>query len=261
MIKVYKNGTEFVNDNKVFLDENKYMSVFFYIDAKVLDDTTNSNFAIKVEDDNNKLLAIKVEPYNLLLYGDKELTLDMLNYIESNGYLFSGIMCSTDIGDNITKLRNDYYKFIGMDFMEVSSITEESSNEVTIPTIDDLDEVYDLSCRFFKECGLPDILDKTKMKDIITSYRILRRDNKIVSMAAFSFNTEDSYRITHVYTRPEYRGFGYARKVVNTLKNEIISMGKLATLNVDQANPISNHLYESLGFKKVFSQGIYLKKN
>ena len=72
------------------------------------------------------------------------------------------------------------------------------------------------------------------MKGIINSYRILKIDNKIVSMAAYTNNTSDSYRITHVYTRPEYRGNSYARKVVNTLKNEIINMNKLATLNVDQ---------------------------
>ena len=53
---------------------------------------------------------------------------------------------------------------------------------------------------------------------------------------------------------------GYARKLVNYAKNEIIAQGKIATLNVDKKNPISNHLYSSLGFKKVFSQGIYKQK-
>ena len=61
-------------------------------------------------------------------------------------------------------------------------------------------------------------------------------------------------------TKPEYRGMGYARKLVNYAKNEIIAQGKIATLNVDKKNPISNHLYSSLGFKKVFSQGIYKQK-
>ena len=32
-----------------------------------------------------------------------------------------------------------------------------------------------------------------------------------------------------------------------------------ATLNVDEKNPISYHLYTSLGFKRMFSQAIYLK--
>ena len=62
---------------------------------------------------------------------------------------------------------------------------------------------------------------------------------------------------TEVYTRDEYRNFGYARKIVNTIKNEILDMNEVATLNVDKKNPISNHLYASLGFKKLFSQGVY----
>ena len=72
--------------------------------------------------------------------------------------------------------------------------------------------------------------------------------------------SDQSTRISMVYTRPEYRNQGLGRKVVNYLKNEILNEGKIATLNVDQANPISNHLYKSLGFKKVFSRGIFLPK-
>ena len=63
----------------------------------------------------------------------------------------------------------------------------------------------------------------------------------------------------YIITRDEYRGKGYARKVVNTMKNEIINTGMIATLNVDQNNPISNHLYKSLGFKKVYGRGMYKK--
>ena len=260
MFKEYKNGKDFIDDNHIFLDENKYMSSLFYVDGKVLIESTKKNFAIKLEKDNKKMLAIKVEPYNLLLYGDKANTKEMIDYLKSNGFEFLGVMCSTDIGDILLETFNDYYKTIGMDFMEALIITEKSSEEVLIPSIDDLDEIYDLSYKFFKDCGLPDIPNKELLKNKITSYRVLKINNQIVSMAAYSNDTDKSYRITHVYTRKEFRGMGYARKVVNTLKNEILQMGKIATLNVDQANPISNHLYDSLGFKKVFSQGIYLKK-
>jgi len=41
---------------------------------------------------------------------------------------------------------------------------------------------------------------------------------------------------------------------------DFIDMGFIATLNVDINNPISYHLYSSIGFKKLFTQGIY-KKN
>ena len=63
-----------------------------------------------------------------------------------------------------------------------------------------------------------------------------------------------------LFRSPAYRGKGLARLVVNTAKNEILAQGKLATLNVDKKNPISNHLYRSLGFEPVFSQGEYRRK-
>ena len=46
-----------------------------------------------------------------------------------------------------------------------------------------------------------------------------------------------------------------AGKVVNSAKNEILASGKRATLNVDRKNPVSYHLYLSLGFERMFSQG------
>ena len=47
------------------------------------------------------------------------------------------------------------------------------------------------------------------------------------------------------------------RKVVNTIKNEILTAGKTAALNVDRRNPVTNHLYRALGFEPVFAQGEY----
>ena len=45
--------------------------------------------------------------------------------------------------------------------------------------------------------------------------------------------------------------------MVNTIKNEILTAGKTAALNVDRRNPVTNHLYRALGFEPVFAQGEY----
>ena len=259
MVKIYKNGEEFISENKEFLDENKYMSTFFYVDAKVLDKTDNINYAIKYEANGKKLLGMRVEPYNLCLYGDKECSKELLEFIDKNNYIVPGLIAPAAIGDFITTIDSRYRKSIGMDFMETKEKTEESSNEVVKATFDDVDELFNCVSNFIKDCGLPDKPDKNNIAKKLNNFRIIKDGNLIVSMAAISDGTTNSKRITFVYTRPEYRGKSYARKVVNTSKNEILDMGLIATLNVDQKNPISNHLYESLGFKKVFSQGIYDK--
>ena len=265
MIKVYSCGNDFIADNSNFLNLNKYMSSFFYLDAKLLINTNKDNYAIRCENDDNTLLAIKVEPYNLLFYGDKECLSELLSYLMNNDYNYLGIMCSTQIGEVLIKeapsiVDRNYYLSIGMDFMEAKEKTDESSAKVEVATINDANNIYDLSVEFFKDCCLPDRPNLEKIKENINHYRILKMNNEIVCMAAYSYDTDNSYKITYVYTTPKYRGKGFAKEVVNTLKNEILSKGKIATLNVDQANPISNHLYETLGFKKIYSQGIYILK-
>ena len=256
MVKVYQNSQLFLEENLSFLLRNKYASSLIVLNAKNMKDIGNSNYLIKASKDDKTLIACRLVPYNTLLYGDHECLDELLSFIKSNDYELPGIMCSTTIGDHL----NDYIKVISMDFMEANEITEESSENIKIATLDDVDEIAYLSSLFFKECGLTDKVNREKIIERIDSYRLIKKDNKIISMARHSYDTETSDRISMVYTRKEYRGYHYAKEVVNSVKNEIIRDGKIATLNVDQTNPISNHLYSCLGFKKVFSQGIYLPK-
>lgn len=254
MIKIYNNGQTFLDENLSFLLEKKYSSSLIILNSKIMNETDNVSYLLKVENDRKTLIACRLYPYDVLLYGDHECLDELLCFLNDNQYEIPGFLCSTIIGEHL----NGYQKFIGMDFMEASIKTEESSSNVTIASLDDVEEIMELSMEFFSECGLNDQVIKDKIVKRIASYRLLKKDNKIIAMARFSYDTETSSRISMVFTRKEYRGKGYAREVVNYCKNEILLEGKIATLNVDQKNPISNHLYSSLGFKKVFSQGIYI---
>ena len=259
MIKEYKNGDDFLKENLSTLELNPYMTSLIIVDSLALKEISKSNYALKIEEDNQKLLAIRVEPFHLLFYGEEKLLSKLLEYIDKNEYVYDGIFTSTKIGDELLKLNMGYYKDIGMDFMIADSIFEPSSNNVITPSPSDLDEIYKNTIEFVKDCGLHDKIYKEKIQEKLDHYRVIKVGNEIVSMASYSIESKDSLRITHVYTKKEYRGLKYARMVVNTLKNEIISMGYKATLNVDEKNPISYHLYTSLGFKRMFSQAIYLK--
>ena len=222
----------------------------------MLNEVTKEDYAIKAENFDKKLLAIRKSPYNLLFYGDYECLDEMISYLKENNYNYAGVMCPKYIGDVLESKFNYEQKFM-MDFMEAREVTLESSNEVTKARKADLDDIYECVYRFFKDCGLPDTMTKEKLSTLLHNFRIIREDDKVISIATFTYDTESSFRISHVYTLPEYRGKHYAKKVVNYIKNEILSMGKIPTLNVDQKNPISNHLYASLGFKKVYSHGMY----
>lgn len=265
MIINYANGEEFIKDNKTFLEENVYMSSFFFLDAPLLKESSKTNYALKVFSEDRQLVVIKVEPYYVLLYGDSELVKELVIYIKENELEVNGIYCSSEIGEEYIRLakelfNQEFHLQIGMDFMNATEITEPSSSLVGSASSDDVDELFECLTNFVRDCGLNDEVKKEDIIKCIDRFRLIRKDDKIVSLASRSPESDNSIRITDVYTRPEYRGNGLARQVVNAIKNEILETGKIATLNVDQANPISNHLYESLGFRKTFSRGIYLPK-
>lgn len=62
-------------------------------------------------------------------------------------------------------------------------------------------------------------------------------------------------RIGPVFTPAAERGQGYAAWVVATLTQDILDDGDVATLYTDQANPVSNRVYERIGYQSVGDEG------
>ena len=264
MIKVYANGIEFYEDNKDFLLTNPYTEVFYRLDSPLLTEVNKEEYAIKVFQDHKTLLVLKKEPFNILYFGDKELTSELLDYLISNEYRLTDYLAPMELGDELLKelVERGYpYKLsIGMDFMECKERHAPSSDIVENATKDDIDELYECEIAFFKDCGLKDEANREHIEKRIDFYRVIRVDGVIASLARYYYTTATGMGISMVYTRDEYRGRGYAKIICNNILNEIMDKGKIATLNVDQKNPISYHIYSSIGFKKIFSQGIYVKE-
>ena len=268
MIKKYNNGNSFLDDNLELLNKNKYASAFFVLDAKMIDSMDKDNYAFKVEQSGKVLLVLKKDPYSLLLLGDKDCLDEALIYLTSNHLEFDDILCASEIGDYLISnskmiCAKEYYQRIGMDFMEARDVFFASSNRVSIPTLDDIKQIYQYVVDFYIECGLEvveEAIENSIMKRL-DKYRVIKENGKIVSGALINKMNDEAFKISEVYTLPAYRCRGYAKEVVNYCKNEILNNGFFAVLNVDKANPISNHVYASLGFKKLFSQGVYKVKN
>lgn len=75
---------------------------------------------------------------------------------------------------------------------------------------------------------------------------------QVVSMAAKSRPTERGVTVSLVYTPPELRGRGYAGACVATLSQFLLDQGyQYCTLFTDLANPVSNSIYQKMGYKPV----------
>lgn len=262
MIHVYKSGNALVQENRAFLETNPYQTTYFRLNAPMLTAVDKRNYAVMARSCRETLLTMKVEPYGTLLFGSEKLVPELISFLAEGGYEFRQMLGSEAVCGKAAEVFQREYGIVfeeslAMDFMEATEKTEPSCPEVEIPGKEDVDEILECCRRFAAECDVVTHSDRQGILSKLDSFRVFRQDGKILSMAFFAPATDTAMKINRVYTRPEARGRGFARKVVNTVKNEILSRGKAAVLNVDRKNPISNHLYIALGFRKIFSHGEY----
>jgi uncharacterized protein len=79
-----------------------------------------------------------------------------------------------------------------------------------------------------------------------------------VSMAGFAGPTPNGIRVAWVYTPPENRGKGFAGACVAALSQKLLDDGrKFCFLYTDLANPISNHVYQKIGYEAVTDATVY----
>ncbi|WP_289231778.1 GNAT family N-acetyltransferase [Barrientosiimonas endolithica] len=76
-------------------------------------------------------------------------------------------------------------------------------------------------------------------------------DGEVVHMTGLNPPAFGVARIGPVYTPPRWRGNGYAASTVAALSQQVLDAGDRVCLYTDQANPVSNALYERLGYHPV----------
>lgn len=107
------------------------------------------------------------------------------------------------------------------------------------------------------EPKMEDVLEITQKKKIF----FWKNGSKVVSMAARTRETPKGSNISYVYTPPEERGRGYAQAITAFACEHAFRDGKEKVfLYTDLSNPTSNHLYENLGFRFLFSSSSYQKR-
>ena len=80
----------------------------------------------------------------------------------------------------------------------------------------------------------------------------LWEDDRPVSVAMKTRPTAHGISVGLVYTPPELRGRGYASACVGELSRKLLGAGwEFCALFADLANPISNHIYERIGYRPV----------
>ena len=83
----------------------------------------------------------------------------------------------------------------------------------------------------------------------VNTFVMVNEADQVVGTAQFYFMEPSRFHLARIMVKPDARGKGYGRKLVNLLMAETWSVpNKYFTLNVNFGNDKARALYESLGF-------------
>lgn len=214
--------------------------------------------------DQLELLFLNANPHNLVLFSLNNnlpaiefLVKDLIaNQIEIRGILSNNIVCDHFIAEYSKVSPAVFTLHLAMNIMRLDNLIKPVLKGELIPsTLDNNDFIYNYLYNFSNEAlgerpTRAQLIEKYHGRIINHKFFIYINENKQkTSIIMLSRDLKDGKAITAVYTLPEFRGQGYATSMVYYACEYIFNQGfKYATLFVDKNNPISNHVYEKLGF-------------
>ena len=108
---------------------------------------------------------------------------------------------------------------------------------------------------FYKDALDEEMSDEDANKKVESylerGYYVLEKEGKIVSQAVIGRTLIKGKSISGVYTPKEERGKGYAYELIYKLSKKCLDeWAEYCVLYTDAENPISNHVYEKIGYVK-----------
>ena len=257
MYKLYKSGQEFLDENLNIIRNDPLGATFFEGNANVIQQCNESNFALRVETDGELLLSIRVDGYPLVVYGSERCAGELAHAVANNKLQFGKVIGYYDLSNAFLTcyeglVGGSHRVNLSMDVMYCKKVaTPCDTSGVERATEQDVKVITQMIVNFAVEALVEKpiwgkIFDKVAQK--IDTYAVYRVNGKIVSVA-HSYADGELQRVSNVYTLPEHRNKGYSRKVVTYLTQQALNNGKLPCLHVDQHNPVSNHLYLTIGYQ------------
>ena len=96
-----------------------------------------------------------------------------------------------------------------------------------------------------------EILEERFYEKLEKGYYVLEQDGKIVAQTNSSRTLEKGKVVSGVYTPKEERCKGYAYNLIYRVSKEFLDNGaEYCVLFTDDMNPISNHVYEKIGYER-----------
>lgn len=267
--KKYDDIRDFVNENMDLIEKEEWQNNLIIGNCTIGLKNGSDGWLLARVTDNGKteLIMLHRRPWELLLYTPTNNTSDELyKYAAEEVYKIdnnlNGVNARKDIGIKFSEL-----------YSKVSGKKMEVDVEMRILLLEKLikgnlmknakmrlarDSERELLKKYAKEFNR-DALGKDIEEDLLNEnldryyengFYVLEVDGEIVSQAAVGRSMKHGKNISHVHTPRQYRNKGYAYNLVYKISEMFLNEGNdYCVLFTDAGNPISNHVYEKIGYK------------
>lgn len=268
-IKLYNTPGEFLEENQHFLQEFEASCQLNLGNAAGHKDEAchpGLLFGRCEEEGRAVLLFGNTLPWNLCLnaipgdFAALSATVLLADYLQREHIEITGVNASKELCNAFFSACSKPYRVrAAMDIMVLKELIEPPvvSAVVRKAVPADLGTVTDWICAFCKE-ALHEENDPKEMRERFSGkiqkeqvYLMETHDGTLVSTASVADRAlSHGVGISWVYTPPEHRGKGYCQNTVAAICREKLQEGyDYCTLFVDKKNPISNRVYEKIGFE------------
>jgi hypothetical protein len=264
-LTIYKNAPQLLKENYDFLERHSFDANIMWKIANSEMTTEDGFFGAAVKWEDGCYIAVQTKPFPMVNYaegeGINEMVERLVSYlIEKNNIperingdpktvqVFANV--ANEKGYDFTESRYLYLrKCEKVNDIEICNVQYQSP--ITID-FDFSDWLYG----FAKDC---DLLHEMKdpagaAKSLVESGRLtcVLIDGKPVSIAGKNRGIPGGRSVGEVYTPPHLRGKGYSLACMKYITQDILNEGyDFVFLYADKYNPISNHVYEKIVYKKV----------
>lgn len=275
MVTFYQTVNSFLEQNEKAMLANESASCLVLGNAKAERDKlcVPSRMFGNVQDGAGNILLIfcNYHPFNLCIYAhtpDRELqkwaAAELAHTLtEQNPFSFNGLTANRTVCDaffEIYRAPDDAPVFLAspMDIMELTGLSpitlapgfQREAEEADIPLLTRWNQEFEWEA--LKERRSTEAAEKSVRRAIKSGFYLYCEEGsgQPVSGASTTRKMETTVTINHVYTPPSFRGKGYAQSNVYLACRRVLESGyQKCSLFVSQTNPISNRVYEKIGFK------------
>lgn len=270
--KKYDDIQEFAKENNELISQKEWLNNLMVGNINYgLKNGTDEGWLMARVEDNGKveLIILLRRPWHLLLYSPTDNTSDELYKFAAEAVygvdnIIPGVNAEKDIANKFAKYycekaRKNFKLHTPMRILLIEEMVPfELKQDVVFRNAQEQDkETLIRFVRDFHKEALHEEWSYEKAEEYVNEhmddrYYVLVHDGKIVSQVIATRKMSKGIGIGGVYTPVEERSKGYAFNVVYRATKEQFNNGaEYCVLFTDDANPISNHVYEKIGYKRM----------